>query len=80
MLSNFKIHEGKRPRTPFSNADWSYGRNLEALMNKSVRKTFADSVTSMLLELLECTVDAMPEWRLLRSAVGTSAACVYGWK
>jgi len=52
----------------------------EALPDKDVGNTFADSVSSLFRELPECTADAEVEWLLFKAAVASSAAqvCVRG--
>jgi len=45
-------------------------------VNKNVRKTFADNVSSLFRELPECTEDAEVEWLLFKAAVASSAARV----
>ena len=52
----------------------------KALVDKDVRKTFADSVSCLFWELPECTVDAEVEWWLFKAAVASSAARICGQK
>jgi len=49
-------------------------------MDKVVRKTFADSVSSLFRKLPESTVNAEVEWLLFKAAVASSAALVCGRK
>ena len=58
----------------------SYRIKWKALADKDVRKTFADSVSSLFRELLECTADAEVEWRLFKAATASPAVRVCGRK
>ena len=49
-------------------------------MVKDARKAFADSLSSLFREPLECTMDAEVESRLLKAAVASSGRRVCGWK
>jgi len=47
-----------------------------ALVDKAVRKTFGDSVSSLFLGLPECIMGVEVELQLFKAAVASAAACV----
>jgi len=49
-------------------------------VDKDLRKTFADSVSSLFREIPECTADAEVAWQQFKAAVVSSAARVCGRK
>jgi len=53
-------------------------QDQEALANKDVRKTSADSLLASFRELPKCTADAAMEWQLFKAAAASSAARLRG--
>ena len=74
-LGCLEVTPGKT-NTAFTNVQDKW----EALVDKDVRKNFADSVSSLFRELPQCTATDIEEWPLFKAGVASSAARVCGQK
>jgi len=76
--AGLQLASGKAARAYTNAQDQEILPNNLAVID--MRKTFADSVSSLFRKFQECTIDAEVAWRLLKAAVVLSAALVCGRK